>query len=140
MRRLPEIRFDMANVVFWRNNDLRPSKLMKANKVTAFRIFTALVTFERTKENNSELPPEAQGACGYMAIEAIDEDDVFDTLRDAMRAVNLDLVDVNEITETSLEAFPEDLDEHLAENVRKWEPGNRTVWGTIHVYLADGEA
>jgi hypothetical protein len=28
----------------------------------------------------------------------------------------------------------------LADNIRQWEPGRRTVWGTIHVYLADGEA
>lgn len=105
-----------------------------------YRIFTALVSFERTDWITDYLPPEAQGACGFMAIAAIDEDDVFDALRSELTEIGLKLVDVDQIREVTVEDFPEDLDEHLAENVRDWETGKRTVWGTIHVYLADGEA
>jgi len=57
-----------------------------------------------------------------------------------LRADKLRLVEVNDIAETSLENFPDELGEHLAENVKNWEPNTRTVWGTIHVYLAEGEA
>lgn len=108
--------------------------------MTAFRIYTALVTFERTTLETPFLPPEAHGACGYMAIAAPDGEAVIETLRRSLSAEALRLVDVSDITETSLHDFPDELDEHLAENVKNWEPKKRTVWGTIHVYLAEGEA
>lgn len=106
----------------------------------ALRTYTALVTFERTDAETDYLPPEAQGACGYMAIAANDEDDIFDALRSELSGAGLNLIEVQEITEVTTDAFPADLDNHLAENVRNWESGERTVWGTIHVYIADGEA
>ncbi len=33
-----------------------------------------------------------------------------------------------------------EVDEHLASNIENWETDKATVWGTIHIYLADGEA
>jgi len=75
-----------------------------------------------------------------MAIAAADEDAVVDTIRAALNEVELRLVEIDDIAEASLENFPDYLDEHLGENVKSWEPNKRTVWGTIHVYLADGEA
>lgn len=105
-----------------------------------FRIYTALVTFERTTADTAFLPSGAQGACGYMAVAAPDEDGVVDVLRNSLSAVGLRLIEIDQITERSLTNFPEDLDSHLAENVRNWEANRPTVWGTIHIYLADGEA
>lgn len=108
--------------------------------MTRLRIYTALVTFERTTSDTPILPPEAQGACGYMAVAAPEEDGVVDAIQIALSEAELRLVAVNEITERTLENFPDDLDDHLAGNVRSWEANKHTVWGTIHVYLADGEA
>lgn len=75
-----------------------------------------------------------------MAIAAYGEEDVFDVLNASLSAEGLRLVDVEQIAEVSIENFPEDLDDHLAINVREWEPERLTVWGTIHAYIADGEA
>jgi hypothetical protein len=75
-----------------------------------------------------------------MAITAPDEEGVVEAIRKSLSDVALRLVEVSEIAETTLPDFPDHLDEHLADNVRNWEPDKRTVWGTIHVYLADGEA
>lgn len=108
--------------------------------MATLRIYAALVTFERTASETPFLPAEAQGACGYMAIAAPDEDAVAGVVHASLAADKLRLIEVNDIAETSLENFPDELDEHLAENVKNWEPNKRTVWGTIHVYLADGEA
>lgn len=108
--------------------------------MTKSRIYTALVTFERTSPETPFLPAEAEGACGYMAIAAPNDGAVVETLRAALSADALRLIDVSDITETSLHDFPDELDEHLAENVRNWDANRRTVWGTIHVYLAEGEA
>jgi len=107
--------------------------------MSELRVYTALVTFERTASDTPFLPPEAQGACGYMAIAAPDEDGVVEAIHNSLAAVELRLVEVSDITETTLPDFPNDLDERLAENVRNWEANKRTVWGTIHVYMADGE-
>jgi hypothetical protein len=103
-------------------------------------IFTALVTFERAESETQFLPSDAQGACGYMAIAMAKEDYVFDALRSELAEVGLRLIEVEQVAETTLATFPDDLDEHLAENVCNWESGRQTVWGTIHAYIADGEA
>ena len=34
----------------------------------------------------------------------------------------------------------EEVDDHLAANLRDIEPGKQTVWGTIHGYKGEGEA
>jgi hypothetical protein len=34
----------------------------------------------------------------------------------------------------------EELDQHLAQNFRNFEPDKHTVWGTIHCYKGEGEA
>lgn len=75
-----------------------------------------------------------------MAVAARAEDDVVEVLVEALSEVGLQLVEVDDITETSLAEFPRDLDNHLADNVRNWEPNKHAVWGTIHTYIADGEA
>jgi hypothetical protein len=108
--------------------------------MAATRIFTALVTFERTAPEVDLLPPEAQGAVGYMAVSATSEDDLRDALVTDLAFVGLRLLEIDEIREIDVQSLPDGLDAHLADNIRQWEPGRRTVWGTIHVYLADGEA
>jgi hypothetical protein len=108
--------------------------------MAATRIFTALVTFERTAPEVDFLPPEAQGAVGYMAVSATSEDDLRDALVTDLALVGLRLLEIDEIREIDVQSLPDGLDAHLADNIRQWEPGRRTVWGKIHVYLADGEA
>lgn len=107
--------------------------------MAANRTFTALVTFERTDPESDYLPPEAQGAVGYMAILATDEDDLRDALLADLNCVGLRLLEIDEIREINVKILPDAIDDHLADNIRNWEPGKRTVWGTIHIYLADGE-
>ena len=104
------------------------------------RIFLALVTFERTDRSNEILPPEGQGASGWMVVAASNEDQVTRFLREDLALWRLRLLEVDKVREIDLETDPPSFDEHLLENVREWEPGCRTVWGTIHVYLHDEEA
>lgn len=108
---------------------------MAANKT-----YTALVTFERIGPESDYLPPEAQGAVGYMAISAFDEDDLRDALLADLKCVGLRLLEIDEVQEINTNYLPDGIDAHLADNIRNWEADRRTVWGTIHVYLADGEA
>lgn len=108
--------------------------------MTRPNIYTAPVTFERTERANDVLPEEAQGAVGYMAISAADEDGVRYALQDELNEVGLRLLEVDQIQEVDLNNLPADIDEHLLENIKNWQAGRRTVWGTIHVYLGDGEA
>ena len=108
--------------------------------MVADRTFTALVTFERTDGTTEVLQSDEQGACGYMAIAAADEDCVINALRAELSELHLRLVEVEQIEEIDCDNLPDNIDEHLAANIRDWEHGRQTVWGTIHVYLADGEA
>lgn len=102
--------------------------------------YIALVTFERAGETATYLLPEEQGACGYQAISAIDEDDLRNALSQELAEVGLRLVAIDDTREIEVDNLPDDIDDHLAENIRNWEPGKRTVWGTIYTYIGDGEA
>jgi hypothetical protein len=102
--------------------------------------FIALVSFERTNDATDYLPAEAQGACGYMAVTAADEDEARDSLASELRQVNLHLLAIDEVFKVELEDLPDGIDEHLVQNMRTWEQGKRTVWGTIFTYASEGEA
>ncbi|HEY4116068.1 MAG TPA: hypothetical protein VGM17_18570 [Rhizomicrobium sp.] len=58
----------------------------------------------------------------------------------ALKADDLRLVEIDEIREVSSIEDVKGVDEHLAQNVGALEPGKTVVWGTIHAYIADGEA
>ena len=104
------------------------------------RYYTALVTFERTEQETEYLPEDVQGAVGYFAIASKDEESAIETLRDGLEHEGLRLIEVDEISEFEHLNLPELDDEHLIQNIKNWEPDKYWTWGTLHVYLADGEA
>lgn len=99
--------------------------------------WAALTTFERRTAKSDILPSWAQGACGWLAVMAVDEDDARQILARDLAAVNLRLL---EIDQARLIDAPEaaSFDERLGENLQA-QRGASTVWGTIHCYAADGE-
>jgi hypothetical protein len=103
------------------------------------RLWVALVTFERSGVPQDVLADEFQGACGWMACLAADEEEVRARLAASLRAVGLRLLEVDREQQVDAEEIVE-FDEHLAANVQGWEPGRKTLWGTIHCYRAEGSA
>jgi len=75
-----------------------------------------------------------------MGCIADDADDVPEFIRRALAAEGLRLVQIEHVEEVGASEEVEDYDAHLAENMQAIEPGRRTVWGTLHVYVAEGEA
>ncbi len=101
--------------------------------------WVALITFERTGVAQDILPEDAQGACGGLACLAVDSDGVRDQIALDLRHHGLRLLEVDD-ERALLDGELDDLDERLAENFRTRELEKKTVWGTLHVYVADGEA
>ena len=103
-------------------------------------MFIALVTFENDGDALKLLPEGYQGACGWMAVRAISEEQASDQLRRVLREIDLKVLEIDDLLQVySLEEIA-CYDEHLAANVEEWESEQTAVWGTLHVYLADGEA
>jgi hypothetical protein len=102
--------------------------------------WAALTTFERKDHDSDILPDWAQGAAGWMAALAADEDDLRRVLARDLAALDLRLLEIDRTTLLNDHAEAGELDEHLAENLRSIEPGRRTVWGTIHCYKGESEA
>ena len=107
--------------------------------MTDERRWVALVTFER-HDAQDILPEWALGACGWMLALASDEDAATELLMRDITHLGLRVVDIAKQREIFDEDEIEELDEHLAENVRNFEAGKKTAWGTIHCYRAEGEA
>ena len=103
-------------------------------------IFLALVAFEHDGDNGEHLALSYQGACGWMAINADDSDGAVDVLRESLAADKLKLVEAERIHVVDGAQQAASLDDHLADNMREWEPGRPTVWGTIHCYVGDRHA
>lgn len=76
------------------------------------------MTFERTGLESDFLPPEAQGAVGYMAISATDEDELRHALLADLKYVGLRLLEIDEICEIDVKSLPDGIDDHLADNIR----------------------
>jgi len=89
---------------------------------------------------NIILPDEVQGAGGYMAVKCASEKNIWDKFSEELRQVDLRLLDVENIEEFVSISQVAEIDEHLSKNIENWQAGKATVWGTIHMYLADGEA
>lgn len=99
--------------------------------------WAALTTFERRTAESDILPSWAQGACGWLAVRAVGEDDARQTLARDLAAVNLRLLEMDRARLIDAREAAS-LDERLGENLRA-QQGASTVWGTIHCYAADGE-
>lgn len=99
--------------------------------------WAALTTFERRTAESDILPSWAQGACGWLAVMAANEDDARQTIARDLAAVNLRLLEMDQARLID-DREAASLDARLAENLRT-QRGASTVWGTIHCYAADGE-
>lgn len=75
-----------------------------------------------------------------MAVLAEDHDSAVQNLRASLHEKKLIVSEVEDIEPFDVQNPPHDLDEHLAQNILRWEDGRSTVWGTLHVFLAEGEA
>jgi hypothetical protein len=99
--------------------------------------FVALVTFEHDGDQGDHLPLDCQGACGWMAIAADDAEDAAEVLNDSLSAEHLKLVGAEQFHLADSAEHVNSFDSQLAENMRNWEPGRSTVWGTIHAYIGE---
>lgn len=104
------------------------------------RWWIALVTFVNAGDFLSLFDPEHQGAVGWMSIIARDENALAENLRACLGEAGYQVVEIDEIS--IVRSFEEinEIDDHLAKNTMQLEPGKNVVWGTIHKYIADGEA
>ena len=72
---------------------------------------------------------------------AVDEAQLRSKLPRAFAALNLRLLDVENVQTAEEDEDVEEVDEHLAANVKEWEAGAFFCWGTLHCYLGvEGEA
>lgn len=104
------------------------------------RFWLALITFERRDEAQDILPAWAHGACGWMVAIAPDEDTARELLLRDLEHRGLRVLEVDNVREAFSHKDVEEVDDHLAWNLREIEPGKETVWGTIHGYKGEGQA
>jgi len=69
-----------------------------------------------------------------------DEEEAVRHLHRGLQFHGLRLVEVDEMREVFRPEDIDELDEHLAANLRNFEEGHRTAWGTIRCYKGEGEA
>jgi len=72
-----------------------------------------------------------------MAIAADNPEEAAEILKISLSAERLKLVEAEQFQIVDSADEAESVDTHLAENIRDWEPGRSTVWGTIHVYVGN---
>lgn len=103
------------------------------------RLFIAQVTFRRDGARASVLPEGAEGASGWMAAAAEHEGQLVGLFRDSLYEAGLRLLAVDDVVELASIDEAEPYDPHLAANMRSWEPGRNTVWGTLYPDWSDEE-
>jgi hypothetical protein len=104
------------------------------------RRWLALVTFERRDDEQEILPEWAHGAGGWMIAVAPDEETARRLLIRDVEYCGLRVLEIDDVQEVFSFTEVEEVDDHLATNLRDIEPGKQTVWGTIHGYKGEGEA
>lgn len=104
------------------------------------RWWIAMVTFERDRPDQDVLPDTAWGACSWMFTSGQTEDEACGYLKRDLEYRGLRVVEIEDLTEVFGPDEIDDFDDHLALNVRNFEEGHRTAWGTMHCYRGDGEA
>ena len=104
------------------------------------RWWIGLITFERDKPNQEVLPDWAWGACGWMFTSGDDEDQACGYLQRDVEFHGLRLLEIDGLREVFGPDDIDEVDDHLAANVRNFEEGCRTSWGTLHCYKGEGEA
>lgn len=104
------------------------------------RRWLGLVAFERARDDQEVLPDWAEGAAGWMVALAPDEDAARRLLVRDTEHHGLRVLEIEKLHECPEAAEIDEIDEHLAANLRDIEPGKQTVWGTLHCYAGEGEA
>ena len=104
------------------------------------RRWLALVTFERRDDEQEMVPDWAHGAGGWMIAVAATEDTARRLLIRDIEHCGLRVLEIDDLHEVFSLSDVEEVDDHLAANLRDIEPGKQTVWGTIHGYKGEGEA
>ena len=104
------------------------------------RWWLVLVTFENSGDSLEIFSSEHQGAVGWMAVVAKDEDELVDRLQESLSADGYNFVEGDDLRVVKSIHDIEEIDDYLAANVRELEPAKFVVWGTVHRYLADAEA
>lgn len=106
--------------------------------------FIALVDFVRATsqpDTQNILDADVVGAVGWMGVLSESEFEVENLIEQCLGEIGLRVISVEDVQQ--LEAFSdfEEFDEHLAQNIAGRPEGDpAVVWGTIHIYLAEGEA
>ena len=100
----------------------------------------ALVTLERREEAQAILPDWSHGACGWMVAIAPDEENARRLLVRDVESCGLRVIEIDHVRELFSDEAIEEIDDHLALNLRDIEPGKQTIWGSLHGYKGEGEA
>ena len=103
-------------------------------------MYIALVTFERLNSSQCVLDEPYRGAVGWLGVRAICEEECLEQIELSLSAAGLRVLEVEDVTEVKSLLDIEVHDSHLALNVRSSDAGDEVIWGTLHRYLADGEA
>jgi len=69
-----------------------------------------------------------------------DEEEACEFLKRDVEFHGLKLVEVDDLIEVFGPDDIDEIDDHLATDVRDFEEGHRTAWGTIRYYKGEGEA
>ena len=104
------------------------------------RSWLALVTFERHGKDQAILPDWAHGACGWMVAVAPDEETARRLLTLDVESCGLRVLEIDKMQQIFSNQDVKAVDDQLAMNLRRIEPGKETVWGTIHGYKGEGRA
>ena len=104
------------------------------------RSWLALVTFERRSEDQAILPDWAHGACGWMVARAPDQATARKFLVRDVESCGLRVLKIDKMQEIFANQDVEAIDNCLATNLSRIEPGKETVWGIIHGYKGEGQA
>ena len=104
----------------------------------------ALADFVRASKNpdfKHVLVDHAYGAFGWFGVLVRAEDQVSKMISDCLAEIGLRVISVEDIQAVIDMDDIGDVDRHLHENILKRPVGDpKVVWGTIHIYLAEGEA
>lgn len=100
----------------------------------------ALVDIQAGTDDHQIIPPDCSGAVGWMAAIGTDETAARSEIITSLQEIGLSARTVEDMQHVESLAAIEEMDPHLARNVADWPRDALTVWGSLHPYLADGEA
>ena len=117
---------------------------MPPSEASGKRWYIALVDMMRMPENGDTqevFDPEDIGGVSWMGVRADDEEEAEQLITLSLNEIGLTIREIDDCQELiDVESF-EDIDEHLVKNILERPLDDRpVVWGTLHTYIAEGEA